>query len=130
MAQYSFKKDDLGSANKMHPLDEAKRSLYKGEPVSEKVKEELFKEWLLKRMEKYGYTPNDCPDYMGKAYRSGNPKDLNFSVCQEWNEHIKPQPPLPTSTVGAGGVSYKVGPRGGRYYEDVDQYGRPTRRYF
>ena len=33
----------------MHPLDEAKRSLYKGEPVSEKVKKELFKEWYIEK---------------------------------------------------------------------------------
>ena len=46
-------------------------------------KKEDFLAWLEKRMEKYGYTPENAPETYAKAYKSGDPKDLPVLITQE-----------------------------------------------
>jgi len=43
-----------------------------------------FLAWLEARIEKYGYTTENAPDYYLKAYKSGDPHDLENSLWNEW----------------------------------------------
>ena len=47
------------------------------------MKEEFLK-WLEARIKKYGYSTDDAPDYYLKAYKSGDPHDLESSLWTEW----------------------------------------------
>jgi hypothetical protein len=51
---------------------------------------EAFLAWLKSRIESVGYTVDSAPGYLKDAYLSGDPKDLNALVWQEWYEHNDP----------------------------------------
>jgi len=55
-----------------------------------KERREEFLPWLQARIESVCYTVQTAPDYLSKAYRSGNPKDLNALVWQEWYDFNNP----------------------------------------
>ena len=45
--------------------------------VNDPENKEAFLSWLKNRIESNGFTIENAPEYMGKAYKSSNPKDLN-----------------------------------------------------
>jgi hypothetical protein len=51
---------------------------------------DAFLTWLKSRIESVGYTVESAPSYLKDAYLSGNPKDLNLLVWQEWFEFNDP----------------------------------------
>ena len=113
MYQYSFKKEDLDSANQKGPIDEiaearlqARRSIYKGEPVSEDMKKILFPKEYEKKKESEEYLKKHMEIFRRKeeAMRKRK-KELREKGIEE-------------------------GPRGGLYTNDVTKDGRPYRRYF
>ena len=87
-------------------------------------KKEDFLAWLEKRMEKYGYTPENAPDTYSKAYKSKDPKDLPVLITQEWWDYLNPE------RYENKNIDIKQGERGGLYTEDITKDGRPYRRYF
>ena len=58
--------------------------------VNDPENKEAFLSWLKIRIESNGFTIENAPEYMGKAYKSGNPKDLNQLIWQEWYEFNNP----------------------------------------
>ena len=58
--------------------------------VNAKENKEAFLTWLKNRIESNGYTIENAPEYMGAAYKTGNPKDLNQLIWQEWYEFNNP----------------------------------------
>ena len=46
-----------------------------------------FLPWLIKRIEKKGYTLENAPDYMSKAYKANNPNLLAPPVYEEWRNY-------------------------------------------
>ena len=117
MAQYSFKKEDLDSANQKGPIDEiaearlqARRSIYKGEPVSEDVKKILFpKEYEEKEQKK-----KESEEYLKK----------HMEIFRRKEEAMRKR----KKELREKGI--EEGPRGGLYTNDVTKDGRPYRRYF
>lgn len=70
------------------------------------MKEEFLK-WLEARIKKYGYTTDNAPDYYLKAYKSGDPHDLEttlwsewYNYNHEWNPERDVRPITPTSKEG------------------------------
>ena len=58
--------------------------------VNDPENKEAFLSWLQNRIESNGFTIENAPEYMGKAYKSGNPKDLNQLIWREWYEFNNP----------------------------------------
>ena len=99
-------------------------------------KRDVFREWLKKEIEEVrGLVFEEALEHMpgvGKAFETGNPRDLDVVLWAAWYKYESdsanpkaeysgspPSPPLK-----------KVGPRGGRYTDDVTKDGRPYRRYY
>jgi hypothetical protein len=66
-----------------------------------------FRQWLEKRMQSVGYTVDTAPSYLKDAYKSGNPKDLNQLVWQEWWSYKQTRTELPPSE-GLPGKAWQV----------------------
>ena len=87
--------------------------------VNDPENKEAFLSWLKNRIESNGFTIENVPEYMGKAYKSGNPKDLNQLIWREWYEFNNPND-----------VAYYLSRAGGRYIERVSKYGNRYRQYY
>jgi hypothetical protein len=84
------------------PRNQTQRPI-KGLPADEpSFDHKHFRQWLEKRIQSVGYTLDTAPGYLKDAYKSGNPKDLNQLVWQEWWSYSKTsnkteEPPVNTS---------------------------------
>ena len=86
--------------------------------VNDPENKEAFLSWLKNRIESNGFTIENAPEYMGKAYKSGNPKDLNQLIWQEWYEFNNPNDVADSLS------------RGARYIERVSKNGNRYRQYY
>lgn len=60
------------------------------ESINDPEHREEFLAWLQTRIESSGYTVFSVPKHLANAYHSGNPKDLNPLVWQEWYDWNNP----------------------------------------
>ena len=124
------------------------KSVYPMYKLRENRKE--FIPWLNKKIESQGFSQEDAPTYMKKAYKSNNPNVLPPPVYEEWSNYIdqkinsndkkvyeeylenKPMKISEGIDIDAqfNVKEIKYGARGGRYTEDETKDGRPYRRYF